>query len=180
MSAWKAISHQKVGSGGISSIQFTSIPAIYTDLILYVSGRSTRGNIVSDNIAIRFNDSTSGYTWRRFFGTGSGGGVSDTSSTDRGLTDALTAASASANAFGSAFIYIPNYRSSVAKSAFSDGVSSNNASSSYLGAPSLLWTGTDPITKITIFPWASDSFVQHTSATLYGVTVNSSGGVTVS
>lgn len=180
MSAWTYIAHTEIGSGGAANIQFTSIPTGYTDLVLVVSGRSTRTSIVSDNIAIRLNDSTSGYTWIRFFGTGSVSQTDRSSGTNQGLVEALTATDATSNTFGSSFIYIPNYRSSVAKSLSSDGVTENNAVGAYTSMSGVTWTGTDAITKITIFPWASNNFTQYTSATLYGITRGSSGGVVVS
>jgi hypothetical protein len=43
-----------------------------------------------------------------------------------------------------------------------------------------LWNNTAPITSITLGSLNSASFVTNSSATLYGITKGSSGGVTVS
>ncbi len=178
MTAWTVIQHTELGSAQ-AQIDFNSIPTTYTDLLLVVSARSTRPSIVSDNIALRFNGSTSGYTWIRLYGTGSSVG-SDSATTDRLLVEAQTASSATSNTFGSGSIYIPNYRSSAPKVVSSDGVAENNAAGSYLSIASGIWSGTDPITSIRIFPWESNNFVQYSSATLYGILKGSAGGVTVS
>ena len=59
------ISSVTVGSGGASSIEFTSIPSTYTDLLLNFSGRSNT-NQASGGFAckIEFNGSSSNLSAR--------------------------------------------------------------------------------------------------------------------
>lgn len=161
-----AIQTVEVGSGGAAEIDFTNIPQTYTDLVIKLSVRSDRATLV-DGFIIRFNnDTTSGnYSNRRLFGTGAAA-VSDTSSAPV-FFDASTA---TANTFGNAEIYIPNYTSSNAKSWSSDTVHENNATTAYAGIVAGLWTGTNAITSIKLTSETSANFVQYTTATLYGVT----------
>ena len=80
---YKAIATVTVGSGGAANIEFTSIPATYTDLVIHLSGRTTR-NDTADDIGIELNnvtptgfpDSSGNYTNRRLLGySGSTSGV---------------------------------------------------------------------------------------------------------
>ena len=163
------ISTVTVGSGGASNITFTNIPQTYTDLKLVLSTRSSRAT-VQDTFNLLFNSSASGYSYRRLYSDGSSGSGSDTSSGDTSLTTAYTqGGSGTANTFGSLELYIPNYTSSVVKSVSSDGVSENNATTSYLGLVASAWSGTAPITSITLTPTTGGTLQQYSSATLYGI-----------
>ena len=65
------ISTVTVGSGGVSSIDFTSIPQTYTDLLLKLSFRVNSSN--TDNyFNLNFNSNSSAvYSYRGLNGTGS-------------------------------------------------------------------------------------------------------------
>jgi hypothetical protein len=178
------IAHTEL-TGSQASIVFSSIPATFTDLYLVTSLRDEVSG-VADAMTIYFNASTSGYSVRRLYGNGSGS-FSDTeakrSATSPGsriVVNSVAGATATANTFANNGIYIPNYRSAAAKSVSADGVTENNATTSDLGIIAGLWSGTDAITTITIEPYSSVNFVQFSSATLYGITAGSSGGVVVS
>lgn len=152
-----------VGSGGASSIEFTSIPQDADDLLLVFSGRAA-------NFAplIRINNNSSAvYTYRYLRGTGS----SVTSSTD-GTTDGIynqritTITSATANTFGNGSLYFANYTSSANKSISIDGVSENNATEAFQTISAVSVADTNPITSILI----SQSLVEHSTASLYKIT----------
>jgi hypothetical protein len=177
MSAWTVIAHTELTSGSAANITFMSvgdIPSSYTDLVLYVSSRNV--NTSTSGIRIRFNDDTDTYTARTLYGSGS-------TATSESLTNSASfygvQGSYTASTFGNAMVYIPNYRSSTAKSFSADAVAENNATSTDLSLFANLWDGTSPITKIVITVSSGD-LAQYTSATLYGITKGSSGGVTVS
>jgi hypothetical protein len=179
MSAWTVIAHTEVGSGGQAEISFSSIPATYTDLKVVLSGRTNSSTFgVVDTAIIYFNtdtSSTANYTMRTLWGDGSNT-TSDT--TKRGAF--ITGATATSSTFGSVEYYIPNYTAAVNKSVSIDGVSENNATTAYQGIHAWLWSNTAAINAITIKNETGGSFVQYSSATLYGITKGSSGGVTVS
>ena len=171
------IEHIEVGSGGAASIEFVSvgdIPSDYTDLLVKLSLRSTR--VASDDSGlIKFNGSTSGFTYRRLYAVPSVG--SSTAST--GFFGLIGGTSITANTFSSASIYIPNYRSSVAKSYSSDSVVENNSSTFFADLVAGYWSTTDPITSISIYA-QNGNLVEYSSATLYGITSGSDGTTTVS
>lgn len=176
MSAWTVIGHTEVGSGGAANITFSSIPATYTDLLITISGRSNHSGSFAD-IRVGPNGSLSNLSVRRLLGTGSAAS-SDTSTSDTGVGNAGATTS---NTFSNMQIYIPNYTSSNAKSMSVDSVSENNATASYQTLAAVLWNPSPQaaITSIAL-TWSSGNFVEFSSATLYGITKGSSGGVTVS
>ena len=160
------IASSTVGSGGAANIEFTSIPATYTDLLVKMSLRSNR-SLVVDGIVMRFNnDTTSGnYTAKRLYGNGSSA-ASDSPNNGMPFMDGNTATSST---FGNAEIYIPNYAGSNAKSASVDGVNENNATEAYAAIYAYLWSGTAAISSIKITSETADTILQYSTAYLYGI-----------
>jgi hypothetical protein len=163
-----------------ASIEFTSIPQDGTDLVLLFSHRSS-GSGNGFQVALRFNGSTSNYSRRILFDDGS------TVYSASGSSETLVRFSFSqhsgttANTFGNAAVYIPNYTGSTAKSFSSDSVNETNATNIFSRAIYAgLWNDTAAITSITILEQDSVNFAIGTTASLYKITKGSSGGVTVS
>ena len=159
-----------VGSGGAASIEFTNIPTTYDDLVIKVSARSTGGFVgnVVDSVIAYFNtdtSSTTNYTMRTLLGSGASAS-SDT--TKRG--GFVSGSGATTSTFGNTEFYIPNYRSNANKSLSVDGVSENNATTAYAGLQAVLWSNTAAITAITLKMESASNFVQHSTASLYGIT----------
>jgi hypothetical protein len=159
------ISSVTVGSGGAANIEFTSIPATYTDLLLKTSVRSNR-SATDDSLFVKFNGSTSNFSGIRLYGQGSSV-ASDTQSP--GISQP-PAASATANTFSNGELYIPNYTGSTAKSFSVDGVGEDNISTPvYATLFGHLWNSTSAITSITIYSGTSNNLVQYSTAYLYGI-----------
>ena len=157
------ISSVTVGAGGASSIDFTSIPATYTDLLVKLSSRNTS---TGGAIYLRFNGSTSSYTVRYLEGNGAAAS-SGTDSTYLYVSE-LNTSSTTASTFSSADIYIPNYAGSTNKSVSADSVSENNATTAYAGIYAGLWSNTSAITQVTLYP-SANTFAQYSTAYLYGI-----------
>lgn len=156
------ISTVTVGSGGAASIDFNNIPQTYTDLHLLVSIREeTSASAVA---FIKFNNTTANRSERYLQGNGS----SAVSGTTTVLQFIACQPSDTANTFGNASIYIPNYTSSNYKSVSSDSVSENNATSAFSRLVAGLWSDTSAINQITITTNTGD-VAQYSSATLYGI-----------
>lgn len=156
-----------VGSGGASSIDFTSIPSTYTDLVIKLSGRSTSAG-AGDWVAIKFNSSSSNYSSRWIEG-GSAGVFSFTGATNRGWIGVMNGAGSTSSIFGSADVYVPNYAGSANKSYSVDSTAENNSTSSTQELGAGLWSDTSAITSISIIPDNSATFLQYSTATLYGI-----------
>jgi hypothetical protein len=162
-----------VGSGGASTITFTNIPQNYTDLCILWSVRTDRPSTATDAPWIKFNGSATSPTNLRVFGTGSGIG----SSTDAWMT--VNASESTANTFSNVSIYIPNYSGSTNKSFSIESVLENNATEGYPMLQAGLWSSAAAITSIELnLAITARSFVQNTTATLYGVSngVKATGG----
>jgi len=159
-----AIATVTVGSGGAANITFSSIPQTYTDLLLQLSLRDeTSGSAVN---VIEFNGSSSNYTQGALQGNPSSGTASSNTATS--IQIITNTPSFTANSFGSAMVYIPNYTSSNFKSVSSDSVSENNASDAPSRLTASLWSDTAAITSIVIKPISGD-INQYSTATLYGI-----------
>ena len=171
------IEHIEVGSGGASSIEFTSIPDTYTDLQLVISPRNSAGGNLA-NCFVKFNGSSTGYDYRSLYSDGSS--VASFSGTGQTSIDAQysTAATTTANTFSSMQLYIPNYAGSSYKSVSYDGSHENNGTQAFNILMAWLWNNTSAISSIEIT--LSNSFVQYSSATLYGILAGSDGTTTVS
>jgi hypothetical protein len=175
------IAHQELASAA-ASITFSSIPQTFTDLYLVTSLRTTRNTGDFDGLFLRINGSSaSEYSARLLYGTGSGGGAS-LSTTQAELIYHHYAVTniQTANTFANAAMYIPNYTSSSAKSISTDSVTEVNGTTNIMNISAGLWNNSSAITSISFGSNSSSDFMQYSSATLYGITAGSSGGVTVS
>ena len=162
---FELIASSTVGSGGAASIDFTSIPSTYTDLIVKLSGRTSSTGAIYEWVYIKFNSSTTGYSYRLLQGTGSSAAsYSGTSQYSGDITDGT----ATASTFGNYEMYIPNYAGSNNKSFSVDAVTENNGTLSIADLVAGLWSSTAAITAINLTP-RTGSFVQYSTAYLYGV-----------
>lgn len=158
----KLIETVTVGSGGAASIDLTSIPQTYTDLLVVFSMRSTT---TVDFVNLYFNSTTTGFTYRRLTGDGSG----TTSNTGTYAVVATQVSSSyTASVFANTSLYIPNYAGSTNKSWSLDTVLENNATATQMNLISGLWSNTAAITAIKVEAPAG-SIAQYSSASLYGI-----------
>jgi hypothetical protein len=156
-----------VGAGGAAAMDFTSIPQTYTDLKIVISARNTSTSGNESQILLTVNGNGSNGSWRLLYGTGSGVFAGNNS----GYLQPAHAPSANttANTFGNAEIYFPNYTSSSAYKSFSsDFATENNTTSALIGIYANLWSSNSAITQLTLTSNASN-FVQYTTAYLYGI-----------
>lgn len=159
------IASATVGSGGASSIDFNSIVSTYDDLVILASIRTTNGTPNTD-MAMRFNGSTSGYSNRQLYGTGSQA-LSNAPFSDRIYIGSGNGNGATSNTFGNQLIYIPNYKTSNNKSVSTDAVSENNGTTAFMNLVAGLWSNSAAITSISLFD--GNTIMQHSTAVLYGI-----------
>jgi hypothetical protein len=152
-----------VGVLGSATIDFTSIPSTYTDLKIVLSSRDSSVGGFAFNIS--FNGVTTSRTSRWIEGDGAS---AISYSTTNALGGYNTLATQTASTFASSEIYIPNYAGSNNKSFGVESVQENNATTAYMVMGAGLWSSTAAITSITLTS-NSGTFVQYSSATLYGI-----------
>lgn len=162
------IASATVGAGGASSIDFSSIPGTYTDLVLVVSARATS---TTASMTIAFNGSSASFTSRYLQGNGSAA----SSATGTTLIGNSSVSTDTASTFGNLQIVIPNYSGSRNKAFSIESVTENMAASALQQMFASIWANTAAITQITL---NLSNFAQHSSAYLYG-TLKGSGGATV-
>jgi len=160
-----------VGSGGISSIDFTSIPQTYTDLSLRLSVRQSgtggSGN-VWDNFTMSFNN------------LGTNKASRDLHALDNTVQNNNYASEfyfwgnidgSTAGTFTNTEIYIPNYTGALNKAYSAESVTEHNASALWIMfLQAGLWSNTAAINRITFYTTGGTrTFMQHSSASLYGI-----------
>jgi hypothetical protein len=171
------ISTVTVPGGAPTSIDFNSIPQTpYTDLLLVISARSLATG--TPGLYLKPNGLTTNTSNRYLEGSGSSA-LSGVVSSSGIYTGTITTTSQTANTFSSMSIYIPNYAGSTNKSFSADGVSENNGTAAYQTISAALWSSTSAISSLSI-AMGGGTFAAYSSASLYGITKGSSGGVTVS
>jgi hypothetical protein len=151
--------------GGSANITFTNVPQGYTDLYVKVSARSNRAD-TNDFLKIYFNGVTTGLTLRNLGGDGSSISTGTDSASFYGRLPGNTA---TASTFGNGKFYIPNYSGNGLKTISSDTTMENNGTYSAMFIAAGLWNNSSPITQVTLEPYYGTLFLQHSTATLYGV-----------
>lgn len=159
------ISSNTVGAGGASSVTFSSIPQTYTDLLVKVSTRNT--NSSGSKVILNPNAVTSGFSGKTLLGDGAT--ASSGATTTNGYQAGLVISTYTANVFGNAEFYIPNYAlASTVKSVSVDSVTENNAATAETQLNGGKSGSMAAFTSITLQPDANN-FAQYSTFYLYGI-----------
>lgn len=156
----KLIAKVELGSDA-ATISFSSIPGTGTDLLLLLSGRTSRASVLGQ-VVLKFNTVSS--TVRNLHGDG----ASATSSTTVGNLY-VSGGNATASTFGSVEIYIPNYTGTTQKSWSGTGVGETNSTTSYMGVTAGLVNHTSAITDIELSTTDGHSYKSGSTAYLYQI-----------
>jgi hypothetical protein len=151
-----------------ASVVFNNIPQSgYTDLKIVCSSRTSRTSD-TDAIKIRFNGSSSSYTNRVIYGSGSG--VASFAGPTDAIGNAYTASDyLAAGLFGNQEFYVANYAGSSYKSVSVESVQEANTTYAEMDIIAGLWSDTAAITSITILPNVGGSLSQYSTFSLYGL-----------
>jgi hypothetical protein len=156
----KALQTVTVGAGGTSSISFTNIPQTYTDFVVVLSARAASGGAVSAYIA---TINGAGYTGNlRYLNTDGG-----TVYTGTNIPYAVGGSSYTSNTFTSTQFYISNYTSNAFKSISIESAAENNATGTAMFMTAFVAQVSSGINAISFS--CDNTFVQYSTATLYGV-----------
>ena len=150
-----------------ASVTFDNLPTSgYTDLKIVLSTRGSAASVQTLTI-MTINGLTSGYADKYLYGSGSAAG-SGSYSASSGFVGDAPAASATSSTFGNQEVYIPNYRSTNAKSWSIDSVAETNATAAYMELTAGYNSTTSAITSIVFTP-ASGNFIAGSTFSLYGI-----------
>jgi hypothetical protein len=152
-----------------ASITFSNIPQTgYTDLKIVFSIRTDNNSSNYLSAFITFNGSSTGYSQRMLYGTGSSALSASGSGSYLDWSAYGSTTAATASTFGNGEIYIPNYTGSTNKSVSADSVSETNATNAITALTAGLWSNTAAITSIT-FTGNSGNLMAGSTFSLYGI-----------
>lgn len=161
------ISSTEIGSGGVSSLTFSSIPSTYNDLMLFSSSRlSVSGR--TDGV-LTMNSVTSGYRYQFMEGYATNSLYSSRSNSTNGQPILINQSDHTANYFSPSQIYIRDYKSTGLKPVnYYQGDPNNSASQFYIQSGTSIFPSGAGISSLTITA-NSGSIVQYSTFHLYGI-----------
>ena len=170
--SYESIATVTVGSGGQSSISFTSIPSTYKHLQIRAIGRNTAA-VTTAQAKIQINgDTGNNYTFHQMYGNGAtaaadgyGTGVIN------GITPSIrmTGASSTSGIFGATVIDILDYANTNKNKTVRILLGQDQNGSGDVQLVSGAWLSTSAITSLSFTAQTSGDFAQYSSFALYGV-----------
>lgn len=169
--AMESIATVTVGSGGASSIEFTSLPTGFQHLQIRGVARYTVASASTFGLTARFNgDSGSNYAWHVLFGNGSTAAAGAGSTQTFMSLGQAPGGSATTSAFSGVVIDILDYAStSKAKTVRGFAGYDGNDTNGIVVLRSGLWTSTNAVTSISLDNNSGYTFAQHSTLALYGL-----------
>ena len=175
-SEFESIATFTVGSGGSSSIDFTSIPSTYTHLQIRSILRNTSASASSNDLFMNFNgDTGTNYrAYKQIGGAGSGSGFSAASGTSTAALNKIANAyflndGNTASVYSAWICDILDYRNTnkykVTRSLNGQDLNGSGSIRFFSG----LWMSTSAITSISLTVEGGNSFKQYSQFALYGV-----------
>jgi hypothetical protein len=160
-----------VGAGGVSNIAFNSIPTIYSDLEMVVTGRTDAATTFA-SLTLWFNNDGSGIYSSTLL-TGNGSSATSTRTASGGFPvgiGTVNAASSQTNTWTHINIYIADYaNTSRFKTAVFDAVTENNSAAANQHMSSMLYRSNNAINAIALNGGGTLGFIQGTVLSLYGI-----------
>jgi hypothetical protein len=169
------IASSTIGSGGVTSVTFSSIPSTFTHLQIKALARDSRANTAT-NLIIQFNgDTAANYADHVLYGNAtsavSGADVSQTST----VAIRVTGNNAAANCFGAGVIDILDYANTSKYKTMRSISGFDDSSNGQSWLISGLWMSTNAVTSITISPTTSP-ILQYSTFQLYGISTSNATG----
>lgn len=153
-----------------STVQFSSIPTTYRDLIVYVKGRLTAATTYSYIYMTVNGTSQTGSSSQVFYGAG--GNTTPSNYQDYpvnfGTGGYINADSLTANYFGGGYIYIPSYRNSLWKLMFGNISASAGNTQGWTNLSGSILNTTSAINSLEITA-VSGAFAINSRFDLYGI-----------
>ena len=167
--SYESIATVTVGSGGQSSISFSSIPSTYKHLQIRGILRDNKAASSDNASQLTFNsDTASNYSYHYLAGSGSAAS-SGASTPIAFIYNYQPAAGAGASIFGATVIDILDYADTNKYKTIRNLEGHDLNGSGSLNFQSGSWRSTSAITSITLTAASSASFVQYSSLALYGI-----------
>lgn len=168
--SFESIATVTVGSGGASSIEFTSIPSGFQHLQIRYLCRGVRSNVREDLTLQLNSDTASNYAYHRLLGLGSSAAADASTSVGYGYTSMIAGANLTASIFGAGVVDILDYASTSKTKTVRTfgGVDGNGDTNVGVFVTSSLWNSTSAVTSVKLYGFNAN-LAQHSTAALYGV-----------
>jgi hypothetical protein len=153
-----------------ASIEFTSIPQTFTDLVISLSLRGSNAS-ATINTRVALNPTNSNHSFTFLYGNPPGGNGVSGSATGQTYVNCgeMTAATGTSNTFSNTTVYIPNYSGSTNKSVSVDAGQENNSTSAFPFLVAGLYSATTAVSALSFFA-ASGNLEIGSTISLYGIT----------
>jgi hypothetical protein len=172
--AFESIATATVGSGGVASVTFSSIPSTYKHLqIRAIAKYNYTVALDFSNVMLVFNsDTSSSYSYHTLLGRGTSVDVGSASSQSKGVVQTFMPTNAGGddnNVYGGTVIDILDYADTNKYKTVRGLGGYDRNSSGRISLNSVSWQKTDAITSIQISPDTTDGWVQYSHFALYGI-----------
>jgi len=167
--SYESISTVTVGSGGSSSITFSSIPSTYQHLQIRALGRASRSG-AEGYFQLRFNsDSGNNYPYHILIGDGSTASAAGATATNYGYVGVMSAGTSTSGVFGTTVIDILDYANTNKNKTVRYLSGYDNNGNGILRYGSTAWLSTSAITQIDLSELYGTNYTQYSSFALYGI-----------
>jgi hypothetical protein len=173
-SSFESIATTTVGSGGSSSVTFSSIPSTYTHLQIRGIAKTGRATYGRDDIGMQFNsDTNTNYNDHLLYGNGASAlATANNGSTFMDL--GYIAGNGGASFFGAFVIDVLDYANTNKYKTVRNlsGVDHNGLIATFSGIVNLgsgLWRSASAVNSITLVNYTGTNFQQYSSFALYGI-----------
>ena len=158
---------QTVGSGGSSSVTFSSIPQTCSDLYILCSARTNRTAYNTDRITAKINTVTTNMSYQEVQGGpafGTNAALDTTFSVGHATTDANSNPS---NIFSLSSCYISGYTTANYKIAHMETANMNSDNNGFMYITRSTWANSAAITSIELM--TANPWIQYSKFYLYGI-----------
>jgi len=170
-SSYESIATVTVGSGGSSSIEFTSIPSTYTHLQIRGIAKSARTGSARNDLIIKLNGSSTTYAHHQLYGDGASAAALGTASTTQGLLGInCVPSSGYTSQFGVVVADILDYTNTNKNKTIRSLAGTDNNGAGFISLSSALWYATPvAVTSIDLTVDGAYNFEQYSQFALYGI-----------
>lgn len=168
--SYESIATVTVGSGGSSSISFTSIPSTFKHLQIRAMSKTNTTATSNTGWILRFNSDTgSNYAWHQIYGNGSIAAAQQSSSTDKIYISYIAANVSSNNMFGGTVLDVLDYTNTNKNKTVRALSGTDRNGSGFINLDSGAWFSTSAINRIDLTDWEGGNFMEYSQFALYGI-----------
>lgn len=168
--SYESIATVTVGSGGASTVTFSSIPSTYQHLQIRAFARLNNSGVNGTGLLVYNSDTnTNNYTYHELWGSGTAVNAYGTAAPENNQLVAFTGGTALTSNFGAVVTDILDYANSNKYKTMRNFGGYDNNGSGQIRLNSGLWMNTAAITSITLTPNAGTAFVEYSQFALYGI-----------